>query len=311
MQRISVIIPNYNHALYLKERIDSVLNQTYSDFEIIILDDCSTDNSREVIESYRDNPKVSHIVYNEQNSGSTFKQWKKGIELAQGEWIWLAESDDVAEKDFLEVLLNASSDNEKLTVVYSASNCIDSRSEEIGIASWAYDLKNRDWTRDYTNNGIEEIKHFFYYKNIIPNASSTLFKRQIALMQDWDSIQKMKFAGDWMFWIKMLEYGDIRFCSNRLNKFRFHQLTTRNSFSFEKEKMRFRENFEILNYLRVLYHLPWDHKMHYWIIWDFVVKTQKLNTIMKLVILKSFPYRYWPRVLVLILRIKFKIVLLN
>ena len=49
---VSVIIPNYNHAPYLKERIDSVLNQTYQDFEVIILDDCSPDNSVEVIEQY-------------------------------------------------------------------------------------------------------------------------------------------------------------------------------------------------------------------------------------------------------------------
>ena len=56
---VSVIIPNYNHAPYLKERIDSVLNQTYQDFEVIILDDCSPDNSVEVIEQYRSNPHVS------------------------------------------------------------------------------------------------------------------------------------------------------------------------------------------------------------------------------------------------------------
>lgn len=93
---VSVIIPNYCHARFLNQRIDSVLNQTYSDYEVIILDDCSTDNSREIIESYRNHPKISHIVYNEKNSGSTFIQWEKGFELARGEYIWIAESDDVA-----------------------------------------------------------------------------------------------------------------------------------------------------------------------------------------------------------------------
>src|SRR5207342_1807970 len=102
MATISVIIPNYNHAFYLKQRIDSVIQQTYSDFEIIILDDASTDNSRDVIEKYRHYPKVKHIIYNESNSGSTFSQWQKGIELASGKYIWLAESDDVADSTFLE-----------------------------------------------------------------------------------------------------------------------------------------------------------------------------------------------------------------
>ena len=74
---VSVIIPNYNHARYLDERIQSVLNQTYQNFEVIILDDKSTDNSREVIEKYRAHPKIVHIIYNEINSGSTFRQWEK------------------------------------------------------------------------------------------------------------------------------------------------------------------------------------------------------------------------------------------
>ena len=98
---VSVIIPNYCHARFLNQRIDSVLNQTYSDYEVIILDDCSTDNSREIIESYRNHPKISHIVYNEKNSGSTFIQWEKGFELARGEYIWIAESDYVARSTFL------------------------------------------------------------------------------------------------------------------------------------------------------------------------------------------------------------------
>ena len=102
----SVIIPNYNHAKYLEERIQSVLNQTYQNLELILLDDKSTDNSLEVINKYRDNPHVSQIVVNEHNSGSAFKQWHRGIELAIGELIWIAESDDYCSPTFLEVLVN-------------------------------------------------------------------------------------------------------------------------------------------------------------------------------------------------------------
>ena len=102
---VSVIIPNYNHDKYLDVRIQSILNQTYQDFEIIILDDCSTDNSKAVIERYRDNDHVSHIVYNEKNSGTTFKQWEKGIELAKGDLLWIAESDDSCDCNFLDSLI--------------------------------------------------------------------------------------------------------------------------------------------------------------------------------------------------------------
>lgn len=66
---VSVIIPNFNHARYLPERIDSVLGQTYKNIEVIILDDCSTDNSRNIIKQYSKSPQITEIVYNEENSG--------------------------------------------------------------------------------------------------------------------------------------------------------------------------------------------------------------------------------------------------
>ena len=78
-----------------------MFNQTFQDFEIIFLDDCSTDNSKAIIEDFRLNPKVKHIIHNKANSGSTFEQWKKGIELSKGEYIWVAESDDVSDKGSL------------------------------------------------------------------------------------------------------------------------------------------------------------------------------------------------------------------
>ena len=102
---VSIIIPNYNHARFLDERMTSVLEQTYQHIEVIILDDCSTDNSREVIEKYRSNPKVSKIVFNDTNSGSPFKQWYKGFQLCKGEIVWIAESDDSCEPTFLESLV--------------------------------------------------------------------------------------------------------------------------------------------------------------------------------------------------------------
>lgn len=119
--KVSVIIPNYNHALYLDERIQSILNQSYDNFEIIILDDMSKDNSREVIEKYRECPKISHILYNETNSGSTFRQWKKGITLAKGEFIWIAESDDYCEPSLLEALVKQIQAHPTCTLAYALS----------------------------------------------------------------------------------------------------------------------------------------------------------------------------------------------
>lgn len=85
---VSVIIPNYCHAPYLRQRIDSVLAQTYSDIEVVLLDDCSTDGSQAIMECYRNHPRIRHIVCNDRNSGSAFSQWYKGFALTQGDYIW-------------------------------------------------------------------------------------------------------------------------------------------------------------------------------------------------------------------------------
>lgn len=103
---ISVILPNYNHASYLKVRLDSIFNQTYPYFEVIILDDCSTDGSLELLSVYKNHPKVSHFIVNSVNTGSPFKQWHKGLKLAKGDYIWIAESDDSCALNFLEAQLN-------------------------------------------------------------------------------------------------------------------------------------------------------------------------------------------------------------
>lgn len=129
---VSVIIPNYCHVRYLDERITSVLNQTYQNFEVIILDDCSPDDgaSKAVIEKYRDNTHVSQIVYNEVNSGSTFKQWEKGFQLSKGELVWIAESDDKCEPDLLEKLVDGFRKYDNVVVSYCSSKIIDGEGKD-------------------------------------------------------------------------------------------------------------------------------------------------------------------------------------
>ena len=97
---ISILLPSYNHSKFLKERLDSIFNQTYQNFELIILDDASTDSSVDILSEFKNHPKVTHYLINEQNSGSPFLQWQKGLDLAKGDYIWIAESDDACELDF-------------------------------------------------------------------------------------------------------------------------------------------------------------------------------------------------------------------
>lgn len=202
---VSVIVPNYNHAHFLERRLDSILNQTFQDFELIILDDCSTDNSKEVIERYRQNSKVSKIIYNEKNSGSPFKQWAKGFELAQGEYIWIAESDDWAELIFLETLVPKLID-EKIALAFCNSKIVYPDKTIIDI----------DQNNDTMYNGDELIRKKMIYANYILNASSVLFKKEF-LLKIPTTYQTFKSSGDWLFWIEFCLLGNVYFCSQLLN----------------------------------------------------------------------------------------------
>jgi len=247
---ISVIIPNYNHATYLKQRIDSVINQSYPDFEIIILDDCSSDNSREIIESYRDHPKVTHILYNDVNSGSTFVQWEKGIQLAKGNWIWIAESDDYASHDLLAQLTANIHQNDNVVISYCQSYEVDENSHVLGTTEyWTKDIDPVRWSQDYINKGIDEITKYLDFKNTIPNASAVIFKKS-AYMEAGKKHMGMKYCGDWLLWIQLLTKGNISYVSTPLNFFRKHQLTTRTMSSPQKLRIRLEEEYEILLFLK-------------------------------------------------------------
>ena len=176
---VSVIIPNYNYARFLNARIGSILNQSFQDFELILLDDCSTDNSRDVLECYRNNPHVSHIVFNEQNSGSPFIQWMKGIELARGKYIWIAEADDMAEPAFLERCITYLVSYNSAVVAFSGSFIIDENSKI--CPKQDYDRWNKkqllSQKKHAVYKGSEYIKNNLYWKNYIYNASGTVFKK--------------------------------------------------------------------------------------------------------------------------------------
>src|SRR5260221_12262396 len=105
MPTVSVIIPNYNHAQFLRQRVDSVLGQTFQDFELILLDDCSTDESQSILREYASDPRV-RMEFNEKNSGSTFKQWNKDVRLTREEYVWIVDSDDYAARHLLESLVS-------------------------------------------------------------------------------------------------------------------------------------------------------------------------------------------------------------
>lgn len=224
VKKVSVIIPNYNYQDFIIERIDSVLRQTYPIYELIILDDKSTDNSVEIIEEKIKtirNVKV-RFIENKKNSGCVFKQWKKGINEVAGDYFWIAEADDSAEPTFLETAMKGF-DDKNVVISYTDSARIDENNNLIAENSQdLYNMFNVDkWNHPYINNGVDEIKDYLSVTNTILNVSSVVWKKG-----DYNDIIdeaiNFKVAGDWYIYYKVLENGKVAFNNQSLNYYRKH-----------------------------------------------------------------------------------------
>ncbi len=254
MIKVSIIVPNYNHASYLTTRLDSILNQTFKDYEIILLDDCSTDRSIEILSKYKSHPKVAHIIINKYNSGSPFKQWRKGIELSKGEFIWIAESDDWADPKFLEECFGEMDKypHENIGLINCNSNVIKNGNVIINT---------KDWIKDYDQliknspiiNGKTICKDYLTEHNIFPNASAIILKKDV--LAKISLPYSYKICGDWHIWFEILQESDLLYIDKTLNNFRKHD----SNITHSNRLLLQREGIQVL-----------QHQYH-------ILKKQKIN----------------------------------
>lgn len=219
MPKVSVIVPNYNHEKYLDRRLNSIFGQTFRDYELIFLDDASTDNSVQVFKKLSKGYAVKEII-NDTNSGSPFIQWNKGVQYANGEYLWFAESDDWADKEFLSELVDVLENNSEVGIAYCQSYFIDEQNEIVGSnLDFTNDLDKSLWKKDFVLNGREFCENYEVFKNPIHNASSALIRKSV-----WDKVgpadESMTRCGDWLQVVKILELSDIAFKSEHLNYYR-------------------------------------------------------------------------------------------
>ena len=223
---ISVVIPNYNYADFMYQRVYSILYQTEKIDELIILDDCSKDNSREVIDELVDKLK-QYInikkIYNDVNSGSAFKQWEKGFKNATGDYVWIAEADDFCQKQFLKSVLKPIKEDDSIVISYTDTAFIDKFGKIIlpSIKPEIDILKSGHWDHDFIENGEDEIKKYAYLNCTIANVSSVVFKNN-NYKNYFAKSGKYKQAGDWLFYVNVMKEGKIAFINKPYNFYRVH-----------------------------------------------------------------------------------------
>lgn len=256
MPKVSVIVPNFNHAEYLLERIESIYGQTYGNIEVILLDDCSSDESVAILNDYAERyPDKTICRFNDVNSGGVFNQWKKGLELATGELVWIAESDDYCSTNLLEELVRFFQ-NPAVMLAFARTEFVRGTPS---VTSWTSEENLKDigleiWDQPFIKSAHTMVKSGWAVKNIIPNASGAVFRHpgKMGLLNDSQWLQ-LRMCGDWVFYLSIIRGGLVAYSPGATNYYRQHSLNT--SVNSQVEDLYYREHEIVALYLAKLFRL--------------------------------------------------------
>ncbi len=227
---ISVVVPNYNYARCLEQRLQSIIGQTLAPREILFLDDASSDDSVAAAERVLAGAPINwRIVRNARNSGDVFAQWRKGVGLAQGEFVWIAEADDWADPRFLETAARPFRRSDiVLSMTQSQQASGYGRLLAVDYLDYVRDVSADKWKRPFIADGGAEIREGLSIKNTIPNVSAVLFRRLplLDVLQTYArEIGSYRVAGDWCVYVNVLRRGSIAFSPAALNYHRRHDVS--------------------------------------------------------------------------------------
>lgn len=255
--KVSVIVPNYNHSEYLEERLKTILDQTVPPDELIFIDDASQDDSVKIAKQILESYTIPHrIIINEENSGSVFRQWLKGIDLAIYDLVWIAESDDSVDKNFL-YHIKPLFQREDVMAAYGHISYIEPSGKSLTFLDTYYDgLKFASWERTQIISAYKLFSWDFSIKNIVPNVSGMVFVKPILSDKERIRLLNYKFAGDWYLYSLILRGGSLAY--HREAKSYFRLLRTSVSHKLFETDLHLKEHRMIIEHLTLEYGISRD-----------------------------------------------------
>lgn len=230
MPKVSVLMPVYNAERYLQEAIDSIINQTFTDWELIIINDGSTDGSETIIKAYTD--KRIRLVNNEQNL-KLIKTLNNGIDLCQGEYIARMDADDIAMPDRLQIQVDFMDKHPDYIMSGTNAIVIDNKGDKTGII------------RNLSDSDLLKINLLFSDPFIHP---SMLIRRQILASNRFN--EDYKHVEDYELWCRISSSGEITNIGQDLLKYRWHDCNVSVLHSAEQDRLKnriIREQLQSLN----------------------------------------------------------------
>lgn len=246
---ISIVFTSYNHIRFLKKSLESLLEQTYPNFEIILVDDCSNDGSQELLKNYSADNRIKLFLKNE-NSGSYVYSSNFGASQAKGEFLLFSQCDDYSEPILLEKLFNGLSFNKDTCVAFCCSTLIDENNRIIATDYAGREKKFKTQCgSDTLITGIQMIR-YLSKACVIPNLSAALIRKDL-FWQVGGFSDKYKVVADLDFWLKTASLTNFYYVSRSLNNFRQHVGTIRSSIKIQ---------IQILEIFSVMYNFLSDYK---------------------------------------------------
>jgi len=207
---ISIVIPAYNHARYVEQAIKSVLGQTFQDWELIVIDDGSTDDTGKVIDACAYHPRVT--ICHQRNRGLS-PTLNKGLEMARGRYFNFLPSDDFFHPDKLASQIEFIKTSGELAAVFCDQTPVDSEGDPVegdAIASWS-EVK-------YT--AADEILPKLFERNFIPAPSALINTQVLRNVGGFD--ESLTYTQDYDLWIRILPGNEIHWLHKKLLYYRWH-----------------------------------------------------------------------------------------
>jgi len=237
---VSIVVASYNHARFLPRRMDSLIQQTYPNIEIIVIDDCSPDNSREILHQYTQFPQV-RLIEREKNGGWVTVS-NQGVELSRGSYVLFANCDDDCEPQMVERLVAALAPQPETGLAFCRSAMVDEHGTVTGDDYTIREPAFRARCAEDCSIPRDEMRRFLMHSCVIPNLSAALIRRS-CFEQVGTFSHEYKACSDWDLFFRIADHFDFAYVSAPLNLFRQHGRTIR---SATKGRTTYDEFFRVL-----------------------------------------------------------------
>jgi len=282
---VSVVVASYNHASYLQRRMQSLLSQSYLNLEILVIDDCSPDNSLEVLSRYEDDPRVTLIK--RKRNGGWVEVSNQGIALAKGKYVLFANCDDYCEPNIIERLVAGIEQKDDIGIAFSRSILVNESDFVIGEDFVAREPAFKRRCEKSVIIAGKDMSRFLLHSCVIPNLSAALIRRDC-----FDNVGVFspfyQANSDWDLFFRIADGYDFAFVSEPLNYFRQHSKTIRSRL---KARVTYEEFFRLLlGEIRRLDFLNFGERCRYRMrvmtLWCHHMVSQPF------VALRNFPYHF-------------------